>query len=148
MVPSVVITTWAALMNLLLDTCALLFLAEKNLIDETARHELEIAGNKNSIFVSPISAWEIGRLSASRRIPMSMEPLRFFKLFASSPGINLCELTLEIMVGSSYLPGQPHKDPMDRALIETARHFDYTLVTRDRAILIYGQQGHVKTLAC
>ena len=135
-------------MNLLLDTCSLLFLAEKILIDSKAQSELEIASNNNSIFVSPVSAWEIGRLSALRRIPMSMAPLRFFKTFATRPGVNLCELTLEIMVGSSYLPGRPHKDPIDRALIETARHYDFTLVTRDRAILAYGQQGHVKTLAC
>jgi PIN domain nuclease of toxin-antitoxin system len=37
---------------------------------------------------------------------------------------------------------------MDRLLIATARHFDYTLVTNDRAILAYGALGHVKTLAC
>jgi PIN domain nuclease of toxin-antitoxin system len=37
---------------------------------------------------------------------------------------------------------------MDRLLIETARSQDLTLVTSDRAILAYGTEGHVKTLAC
>ena len=52
------------------------------------------------------------------------------------------------MIGSHYLPGRIHSDPMDRLLVETARRLDLTLVTSDRAILAYGALGHVKTLAC
>ena len=37
---------------------------------------------------------------------------------------------------------------MDRILVATARHYGFTLVTSYCAILAYGRQGHVKTLAC
>ena len=37
---------------------------------------------------------------------------------------------------------------MDRILIATARKNNFSLLTNDRAILAYGAEGHVKTLAC
>jgi PIN domain nuclease of toxin-antitoxin system len=35
----------------------------------------------------------------------------------------------------------PPRDPMDRILIATARELAATLVTRDRAIIAYDEQG-------
>jgi PIN domain nuclease of toxin-antitoxin system len=45
-------------------------------------------------------------------------------------------------------PGTPPRDPMDRMLIATARELAATLVTRDRAIIAYGEQGHVRVVGC
>ena len=53
-----------------------------------------------------------------------------------------------LLIESSYLPGKFHKDPVDRILVATARFHGYALVTSDRAILNYGQEGYLKTLAC
>jgi PIN domain nuclease of toxin-antitoxin system len=52
------------------------------------------------------------------------------------------------LIASSFLPGMPPRDPMDCILIATARELAATLVTRDRAIIAYGETGNVSVLAC
>jgi PIN domain nuclease of toxin-antitoxin system len=49
---------------------------------------------------------------------------------------------------SSCLPGRPPKNPTDRILAATARELGATLVTRDRALLDYGEQGHIAVMEC
>jgi PIN domain nuclease of toxin-antitoxin system len=51
-------------------------------------------------------------------------------------------------MASSFLPGKPPRDPADRILLATARDLGATLVTRDRALLQYGAEGQVSTIAC
>ena len=77
-----------------------------------------------------------------------MPPLDYFNAFVRNAGASLCDLGPDVLVASSCLPGNIHKDPMDRILIETARRKRLTLLTRDRAILSYGGDGHVKVMAC
>ena len=134
--------------NLLLDTCVMLFALDGIDLHGDATIELEEASKSGCLFISPASAWEIGKLVAANKLRLPIEPLAFFREFASTRGISVCDLTPEIMVRSSFLPELKHKDPMDCILIATARINNLTLVTSDRAILAYGQQGHVKTLAC
>jgi PIN domain nuclease of toxin-antitoxin system len=64
------------------------------------------------------------------------------------PNVHLAALSPEILIASSFLPGEPPNDPADRILLATARDLGATLVTRDRAILAYGESGQVSTLAC
>jgi PIN domain nuclease of toxin-antitoxin system len=132
----------------LLDTCVVIYTAKMEPIKDAALLALEKASLRNAIVVSPVSSWELGMLVASGRMVLATDPLQFFMTFAERPGLTLCELSPAILVKASFLPELKHKDPMDRLLIATARHFDYTLVTNDRAILAYGALGHVKTLAC
>jgi PIN domain nuclease of toxin-antitoxin system len=60
----------------------------------------------------------------------------------------LTELTPEVLISSSYLPGSPPRDPADRIIAATARVQGYRLVTRDRLLLDYAEAGHVEALAC
>ena len=100
------------------------------------------------VLVSPITAWERGLLAAKGRIASPMTPKRWFKLLLSQPGVELAEMSIDILVDSSFLPGHVHGDPADRIIIATARSLDLTVVTRDRAILDYAAEGHVRALAC
>jgi PIN domain nuclease of toxin-antitoxin system len=52
------------------------------------------------------------------------------------------------LIASSFLPGKPPRDPADRIIAATARDLGATLVTRDRALLDYGSQGHIAVLEC
>lgn len=134
--------------GLLLDTCAIIFITNnKNLTPETASR-IDDASNNGSLYLSPISSWEIGRGVAGGKLSIAGDPLRFFLDFLKGASAKLCEMGPQTLVASSFLPGQIHKDPFDRILIQTARQSDLTLVTSDRAILAYGALGHVKTLAC
>ena len=133
---------------LLLDTCALIYIALGTDLADEIQNALAQASATDSILVSPITAWEIGKLAARGRLQLTTEPLKLFEDFMSLPGTSLCALTPEMLVKASFLPELKHKDPMDQILISTARLLNIPLVTSDRAILAYGAEGHVKTLAC
>ena len=134
--------------HFLLDTCVILFALEGIELHRDSVTKIRIAGEENRLVVSPISAWEIGKLVAAKKLRLPVEPLDYFESFAKTMGVSICNITSEIMVRSSFLPDLDHRDPMDCILIATARINNYTIITRDRAIINYGQQGYVKTLAC
>lgn len=134
--------------GLLLDTCAMLYLAENQFISVSTIGQIDEASINGKLYVSPISAWEIGSGASKGRMAVAAEPLNFFNQFIKSVSARICDMGPDILVASSFLPGPIHKDPFDRILVETARRQNLVLVTSDRAILAYGQQGHVKTLAC
>jgi PIN domain nuclease of toxin-antitoxin system len=62
--------------------------------------------------------------------------------------MRLADLSPEILIAASFLPGKPPRDPADRILLATARDLGATLITRDRALLAYGADGHVSVVEC
>lgn len=135
--------------GLLLDTCAAIWLAEGEAVSQQALNAIDRAGTTGkSIFVSPITAWEIGLLAARGRIAMSMPPQAWFERLLAVPGIALTDLSVRILIASSYLPGQPPRDPADRMIAATARETGLKLITRDRLLLDYADQGHIEAIAC
>ena len=117
-------------------------------ISQSTIEQVDEASGSGALYMSPISAWELGSGVAKGKLALAAEPLTFFARFKEISAAKLCEMGPDILVASSFLPGPIHKDPFDRILVETARRLDLSLVTSDRAILAYGAQGHVKTLAC
>ena len=134
--------------TLLLDTCALIFIANGTRMNEKAQNEISEAAYDGRLYVSPMSAWEIGIGVAKNRLKLPIGPLEFFQRFLVQMEAQLSAVSPEILVESSNLPGSLHGDPMDRILISTARHLDMVLVTRDEPILDYSADGHLRTLAC
>src|SRR5258708_4029371 len=104
--------------------------------------------NDEPAYVSMISSWEIGLLVARGRLPLSMDPLACFERLLDIPGMHLAEISPRILVRSSSLPGRPPNDPMDRIIIATAREGGYRLMTRDRHLLAYAEDGHIQAIAC
>ncbi|MBN9078049.1 MAG: type II toxin-antitoxin system VapC family toxin [Rhizobiales bacterium] len=134
--------------NILLDTCAMLFVANGTAVEDRAQREISEAAYDGRLYVSPMSAWEIGIGVAKNRLKLPLEPLDFFQRFLRVMKAQLSAVSPEILISSSNLPGRLHGDPMDRILISSARHLDMILVTRDQPILDYGSDGHLRTLAC
>jgi PIN domain nuclease of toxin-antitoxin system len=134
---------------LLLDTHAVIWLFEDMPLAPKAVSAIETAYRRViPLLVSPITAWEIGQLVSHNRISLSAAPHRWFARVVATPGMQLAEMSADILIASSFLPGKPPRDPADRILLATARDLEATLVTRDRAILAYGESGQVSTLAC
>jgi PIN domain nuclease of toxin-antitoxin system len=134
---------------LLLDTHAVIWLFEDMPLAPKAMSTIEAAYRDGiALLVSPITAWEIGQLVSRNRIGLSAPPHRWFARVLATPGIQPADMSPDILIASSYLPGRPPRDPADRVLLATARDLAATLVTRDRAILAYGESGQVSTLAC
>jgi len=133
---------------ILLDTCALIWLANRENLRPDARTALEEAdGTDGLIAVSPISAWEIGQLVARGRMMLTLEPRVWFQSALDS-GLVLTPMPPELLIASSFLPSGELRDPADRIIAATARLYQYRLMTRDRPLLAFGQEGHVETIAC
>jgi len=134
--------------HLLLDTCAMLFLADEARIDAETLSEISEASYDGRLYLSPISAWEIGVSVSKGRLSLPLAPLDFINEFVERMQAKLSPLTPAIMISSSNLPGRIHGDPMDRILIATARALNLVLVTSDQPILSYAEAGHLRALAC
>jgi len=100
-------------------------------------HETDVIG------VSAISIWEIAKLVEYRRLELPRPLHEWFAEALRYPGIRLIELSPEIAVESSKLPGGFHRDPADQIIVATARIHDCPLVTSDGRIQKY---PHVRTV--
>ena len=134
---------------LLLDTCALLFFTMNEPESGKVKSAMQQAYEAGElVYVSPISAWEIGLLVSTGRLNLSMPPNRWFDNVMQKPGVGLADLSTDVLIATSFLPEMPVRDPADRILVATAREYDFTLVTRDRKLLAYADKGHIQALAC
>jgi PIN domain nuclease of toxin-antitoxin system len=135
--------------SLLLDTCAAIWLAEDQPISNETMQALDkSAADGQPVYVSSMSAWEVGLLAARGRLTISMSAQSWFERLLAIPGVDLADLSIGILIASSFLPGDPPRDPADRIIAATAREHGYRLVTRDRVLLDYAAQGHMNALAC
>ncbi len=134
---------------LLWDTCAVIWIYEKAKLAPTAIDAMA-AANREAVpsYISPITAWEIGMLTARGRLQLLIRPERWFANLFEVPGVRLADMSPDLLIASSHLPGRPPKDPTDRIIVATARELGATLVTRDRELLGYGEQGHIAVVEC
>ena len=136
-------------MTLLLDTCAAIWISENAALADSAVEALDRAEDDGQpILLSPITAWEIGLLVSGGRLALPTSPEAWLNRLMQAPPLRLADLTTSVLIASSFLPGQPPRDPADKIIIATARAQNLTVVTRDRHILAYSKAGHVLALAC
>jgi PIN domain nuclease of toxin-antitoxin system len=95
------------------------------------------------LFVSAISILEIARLVTLQQYALASSIDDFVAEATADDGFQLCDLTPRILIESTRLPGEIHRDPSDRLLVATAREHGLTLVTRDKRLLRYAKQGHL-----
>jgi PIN domain nuclease of toxin-antitoxin system len=134
---------------LLLDTHAAIWITEDQPLAPVAVAAIDAAYQAGSVvLVSAITAWEIGLLVSRNRLSLVAKPEHWFQRLLAIPGMRLAELSPDILIASSFLPGTPPRDPADRILLATARDLGATLITRDRLLLKYGEDGQVSTIAC
>ena len=97
----------------------------------------------DTIGVSVISCWEIAKLCEYGRLELPIELSEWFDAALAYPGVSLLNLTPEIAIESTRLPGDFHRDPFDQMIVATARLNQCALVTSDGKIAAY---PHVRTL--
>jgi PIN domain nuclease of toxin-antitoxin system len=135
----------------LLDTCAVIYLANGAPMENGATDAIRCAALADGIFVSPVSAWEVGLLSRPGRataIRFLPDPKTWFARVLAAPAIREAPFTPDIAIDSAHLPQPLHGDPADRLLIATARHLGVPIVTRDHQITAYASSGHIQVVAC
>jgi len=89
------------------------------------------------IVISRISCWEIAKLVEKRRLKLNIPIDEWLSIAINYPGIEVVELTNNIIIESTQLPGRFHKDPADQLIVATARKLNLPLLTNDKKILKY-----------
>ncbi|MEM7533565.1 MAG: type II toxin-antitoxin system VapC family toxin [Chloroflexota bacterium] len=95
----------------------------------------------HGIGISIISCWEVAKLVSLGRWAFSVSVSEWIDASLKHPHVELLDLTPQIAVESTVLPGAFHRDPADQILVATARVYDLPLLTMDKKILQY---PHVK----
>ena len=138
--------------GVLLDTNAFVRMVLDLPLKAAAREVMKAAAVNDDLWVSSVSAWEIGQLSVrprtGRQLDIQGDPVAWFETGRTRSRVRSMALGSSDAILAAYLPSPFHRDPADRLLVAQARSSDLTLVTRDRAILDYAALGHVRAIAC
>lgn len=134
---------------ILLDTGALLWIGNGEPMSAEARTILDETWRAGMVpRVSPMSAWELGQLESRGRLSLTSPADRWWTRACEMMRLSVCELSPEILLHASALPGVPPSDPADQIIIATARQLGLILLTRDRKALAYAEAGHIRAVAC
>ena len=129
-------------MNLLLDTCAIIWLvSDPNQLSAGAREAA--TDPDSSVFVSAISCAEIASLAEKGHIEVSPHWRTWFDTAVENNGWTVLDIDLETVQEAFSLPGNFHRDPADRLIVAAARTRHMSIITADRKILDY---PHVRSL--
>jgi PIN domain nuclease of toxin-antitoxin system len=111
-------------------------------LTERQRHIIQ-DNVQSGLGVSAISCWEVAKLVEYGRLELAYAIEEWMGQAVAYPGMQLLELTPQIAIESTKLPGSFHRDPADQIIVATARVYDIPLLTADRRILQY---PHVRSL--
>jgi PIN domain nuclease of toxin-antitoxin system len=134
---------------ILLDTNALIGLAEGWPFRAASREAIDSASRAGRLMVSVTSAWEIGLLAFHSQRTGALfggDPRRWFDRALLALGTSVVPLGTDIAMEAALLPPGHPNDPADRWIIATARVLDLPLITSDRAILAYAKAGFLKAI--
>ena len=112
-----------------------------------ARDQLIAWQSGRELYLSATSVWEVARLAADGHVDLGTSVDAFVAEAMRDSGLQVVQLSTGVLIESTRLPGDLHRDPADRLLVATVREHNLTLVTRDRELLRYGRRGHLRALA-
>mgnify|MGYP006305167331 FL=1 len=120
---------------MLLDTCALLWLAhDQSKISEETLQRIETSP---AVFIGAASGFEIALKHKTGKLHLPIPPQEWIGEIIRHHQIEVIDLDLEICMKAVDLP-PVHKDPCDRFIISTALIRNLPVVTADRRFSDYG----------
>jgi PIN domain nuclease of toxin-antitoxin system len=123
-------------MRVLLDTHALLWAAfHKDQLSARARHLIQ--PQRNEIFVSAASAWEIATKYRLGKLAQAQALVDDFVPAIRSAGYEPLPISLEHALRAGRLTPE-HRDPFDRMLAAQAIHEDLALISHDEQLDVFG----------
>jgi len=103
-----------------------------------SRHrELLEHGTDRFFGVSIISCWEVAKLVQYERLKLDRVVGLWIESALAEQGVSLLQLHPQIVVESTQLPGNFHRDPADQLLVATARVLQCPIMTEDSKIAAY-----------
>lgn len=133
---------------LLLDTCATIWTIEDQLSVEAAELLTERFRRDETVYLSPITAWELGLLFSRGRLRSAVSPAEYWRRIVNIPNVRLADMPPEVLLQSSFLPDDILRDPADRIIAATAREYGMTVMTRDRSLLAFAREGYLSAVEC
>jgi len=113
---------------MILDTCALLWLAQGGgKLSKAATRRIDAAP---VVYVSAISGFEVGIKYRAGKLDLPALPSDWFKAVIDHHGLTVFPLDLEICIRATELT-EIHRDPCDRFIIATAHLHELPVVTTD-----------------
>ncbi len=107
-------------------------------IDQLSKKALAAIQSKDTLGISVISCWEIAMLVAKERLRLSIDVQLWIDQALKYPGVKLINMSPEIAVLSTRLPGNFHNDPADRMIVATCMQTHSPLVSKDTKIHSWG----------
>jgi PIN domain nuclease of toxin-antitoxin system len=120
---------------LILDTCALLWLASGD--KKLSRSALKEINEASAVYVSAISGFEIAIKVARGKLKLPSSPQEWFEKIVEHHGLAVLPLELNVCITAARLP-PIHDDPCDRFIIAAAKISDLAVVTADERFEKYG----------
>lgn len=133
---------------ILLDTHVILWsLLQPEELDKKIKKIIEQAQEKGLLFLSSISLWEIAMLKSKKRIRV-YEPIKdFLEAVTDIDGLAIKDITANVAAESVLLSDDFHGDPADRIIAATAVTSGAVLLTRDKKILSWAEQGNIRAIS-
>lgn len=120
-------------MDYLLDTHILLWaLLEPSKLSSNVIVTLE--DPENTLWISPITLWEILILVEKKRIQLDMDPESWIREIIAQVPIKEAPLNHEVAIESRKI-NLSQQDPADRFIAATAKVYDLILLTADKRLL-------------
>lgn len=121
--------------NVLLDTCALLWLASGD--QRLSARAKDAIGAAPFAFVSVLSGFEIALKCVRGKIDLPATPEDWWTTTTAYHGLTVLELAAADAVRAPQLP-DVHRDPCDRFIIAAALRLSVPVVTADTTFEQYG----------
>ena len=119
----------------MLDSHAVFWsLYEPEKLSDRAREE--ISDERNELFISLATVWELSNKAGAGRLPISGSTVSIMVARMAQLADSFISITQEDIIASANLP-RHHADPFDRMLIAQAQARSLHLVTKDSKILLY-----------
>ena len=127
--------TLAMTKPILLDTCALIWLASSpDRISADVRRQI---AESECRYVSSMTFWEIIFKCQIGKLKLGLDPVVWLERVERKFALTVVDVSHETMVNSALLPLH-HRDPADRFIIATALKMDVSVVTGDENFPKYG----------
>jgi PIN domain nuclease of toxin-antitoxin system len=121
--------------KLLLDTCTFLWMVDQ--YEKLSARALDLVRSPdNELYLSAVSAWELGTKYATRRLSLNEPPDLYVPTQREAHGIEALPIDEESALHTGRLP-RLHRDPFDRILVAQAIVHGMTIVTPDPIVRQY-----------
>ena len=120
---------------ILIDTHIFIWFATNN--NQLKQKYKLLLEEESEIFISIISCWEIAKLVEYKRLVLTMPISEWLNIALESSNVKILPLDLPIILDSTNLPDNFHKDPADQLIVATSRILGIDLLSEDEKIRNY-----------